>query len=503
MASLRFDNISKHFPGVKALDGVCFEARAGQVMGLLGENGAGKSTLLKILGGQYRPDGGELRLDGEVCRFSSAGDAIAAGVAIIHQELQYVPELTVAENALLGRLPTRLGLVDHQAARRRVADQLAAIGVDLDPGARLSELSIAQRQMVEICKAVLQDARVIAFDEPTSSLSHRETEILFRLVKRLRAEGRTLIYISHRLEELYELCDACTIFRDGRKIVTHEVMAEVPRERLIADMVGRELRDIYDYRAREHGPERVAVRGLHGDRLPEPLSFSVRRGEVLGFFGLVGAGRTELMRLLYGADARRGGEVLLDGRAVSDGGPPASIAAGIVLCPEDRKEQGILAHSSVAENINISCRRHGLAGGLFLRPRLEAARADAFIRKLRIKTPHRGQEIRLLSGGNQQKVILARWLAEPHLKLLILDEPTRGIDVGAKNEIYRIIHDVASAGCAVIVVSSELPEVLGIADRVIVMRGGRISGELSRADASETAALALALPDGAPPAPLH
>jgi len=502
MSSLQFDNISKHFPGVIALNGVSFEARAGQVMGLLGENGAGKSTLLKILGGQYRPDGGRLLLDGQERRFASAGDAIKAGVAIIHQELQYVAELTVAENVLLGRLPTRFGLVDHQAARRRVAEQMAAIGVDLDPAARLSQLSIAQRQMVEISKAVMQDAKVIAFDEPTSSLSHRETEILFRLVKRLRAEGRTLIYISHRLEELYELCDACTIFRDGRKIVTHDRMAQVPRERLIADMVGRELQDIYDYRPREHGGLRLVASGLHGERLPEPLSFGVRGGEVLGFFGLVGAGRSELMRLLYGADARHGGEVLLDGERVAAGGPAGAIAAGIVLCPEDRKEQGILAHASVAENINISCRRHGLAGGVFLRHGQEARRADDFIRKLRIKTPHREQEIRLLSGGNQQKVILARWLAEPGLKVLILDEPTRGIDVGAKNEIYKIIHDVAAAGCCVIVISSELPAVLGIADRLIVMRDGRISGELARDQASETAALALALPDGTP-APLH
>jgi L-arabinose transport system ATP-binding protein len=499
---LQFDNVTKTFPGVKALNGVSFEARAGQVMGLLGENGAGKSTLLKILGGQYRPDGGRLLLGGQEQRFGSAGDAIRAGVAVIHQELQYVAELTVAENVLLGRLPTRFGLVDHQAARRLVAEQLAAIGVDLDPAARLSDLSIAQRQMVEICKAVMQDARVIAFDEPTSSLSHRETEILFRLVQRLRAEGRTLIYISHRLEELYALCDACTIFRDGRKVATHPVMAEVPRERLIADMVGRELQDIYDYRERAHGPARLQVRGLHGPRLREPLSFEVRAGEVLGFFGLVGAGRSELMRLLYGADRRSAGEVWLDGAPVSAAGPSAAIAAGIVLCPEDRKEQGILAHSSVAENINISCRRHGLAGGLFLRHRREAALADDFIKKLRIKTPHREQEIRLLSGGNQQKVILARWLAEPGLKVLILDEPTRGIDVGAKNEIYKIIHDVASQGCCVIVISSELPEVLGIADRLIVMRDGRISGELARAAASETAALALALPDAAQ-APLH
>jgi L-arabinose transport system ATP-binding protein len=503
MAVLQFDNISKVFPGVKALNGVSFQAHAGQVMGLLGENGAGKSTLLKILGGQYKPDGGRLLLEGQERHFTSAGDAIAAGVAIIHQELQYVAELTVAENVLLGRLPTRFGLVDHKAARRLVAAQLAAIGVDLDPAARLSDLSIAQRQMVEICKAVMQDAKVIAFDEPTSSLSHRETEILFRLVKRLRAEGRTLIYISHRLEELYELCDACTIFRDGRKIVTHDVMADVPRERLISDMVGRELQDIYDYRERQQGPVRLQVRDLHSARLPEPLSFTMRGGEVLGFFGLVGAGRSELMRLLYGADARRGGEVLLDGQAVSTAGPSAAIAAGIVLCPEDRKEQGILAHSSVAENINISCRRHGLLGGVFLRHGQEAQRADDFIQKLRIKTPNREQEIRLLSGGNQQKVILARWLAEPGLKVLILDEPTRGIDVGAKNEIYKIIHDVAASGCCVIVISSELPEVLGITDRLIVMRDGRISGELNRANASETAALALALPDGASAAPLH
>lgn len=495
MPVLQFDNIAKHFPGVKALDGVSFEAHAGQVMGLLGENGAGKSTLLKILGGQYRPDGGRLLINGQVRQFGSARDAIDAGVAIIHQELQYVAELSVAENVLLGRLPTRFGLVDHAAAQRLVGAQLAAIGVELDPASRLSDLSIAQRQMVEICKAVMQNAQVIAFDEPTSSLSHREAEILFRLVKRLRAEGRTLIYISHRLEELYALCDACTIFRDGRKVATHPVMAEVPRERLIADMVGRELQDIYGYRTRPHGVVRLAVRGLHSDRLPEPLSFEVHGGEVLGFFGLVGAGRSELMRLLYGADPRRGGEVLLDKQPVPRSGPASAIAAGIVLCPEDRKEQGILAQASVAENINISCRRHDLAGGLFLRHGREAERADAFIAKLRIKTPHRGQEIRLLSGGNQQKVILARWLAEPGLKVLILDEPTRGIDVGAKNEIYKIIFDVAATGCCVIVVSSELPEVLGITDRLIVMRDGRISGELLRAQASETAALALALPD--------
>ncbi len=493
-AFLRFDGVSKRFPGVKALDGVSFEAHAGAVHGLLGENGAGKSTLLKILGGQYRPDGGRLLVGGEECKFHSAADSLAAGIAVIHQELQYVPELTVAENVLLGRLPRRFGLVDHKAARRIVAERLRQIGVDLDPAARLSTLSIAQRQMVEICKAVMQDARVIAFDEPTSSLSQRESEILFRLIGELRADGRTLIYISHRLEELYRLCDACTIFRDGRKIATHPVMAEVPRARLISDMVGRDVHDIYEYREREHGAARLVVRGLRGASLRQPNSFEVRSGEVLGFFGLVGAGRSELMRLLYGADRRSAGEVELDGARLAGLGPHEAIRAGLFLAPEDRKEQGIVPEASVAENINISCRRHDLLGGIFIRARREAELADRFIQRLRIKARDRNQEIRLLSGGNQQKAILARWLAEPELKVLVLDEPTRGIDVGAKNEIYRIIHEVAAAGCAVIVVSSELPEVLGIADRVMVMRDGAISGELARAEANETAVLRLALP---------
>ena len=494
-AYLQFDQVTKTFPGVKALNGVSFEAHAGAVHGLLGENGAGKSTLLKILGGQYRPDGGRLLVGGKEVHFQSASDSIKAGIAVIHQELQYVPELTVAENVLLGHMPNTFGLVNRREAQRLVGERLANIGVDLDPGAKLIDLSIAQRQMVEICKAVLLDAQVIAFDEPTSSLSQRESDILFRLIGELRADGRTMIYISHRLDELYALCDACTIFRDGRKIVTHPAMAEVPRERLISDMVGRDIHDIYDYRERPHGKERLIVRELRSAELPHPNSFSVKGGEVLGFFGLVGAGRSELMRLLYGADKRAGGLVELDGKIIKGSGPHEAIRAGIVLCPEDRKEQGILAESSVAENINISTRRNDLLGGIFLRHAREAALADRFIARLRIKTPHREQEIRLLSGGNQQKAILARWLAEPNLKVLILDEPTRGIDVGAKNEIYRIIHEVAESGCCVIVISSELPEVLGIADRVLVMREGRISGELLRAEASETAVLGLALPD--------
>jgi L-arabinose transport system ATP-binding protein len=493
---LQFEHVSKFFPGVVALDDVCFAADKGRVHGLLGENGAGKSTLLKILGGQYRPDAGRLLIDGQERRFQSAADAINAGVAVIHQELQYVPDLSVTENILLGRLPRKYGFVDRHAARSFVVTRLNALGVELDPDATLDSLSIAQRQMVEICKALMQGAQVIAFDEPTSSLSHRETEVLFKIIRDLRASGHTLLYISHRLEELYALCDSCSIFRDGKHIATHPVMANVSQETLIHDMVGRELSDIYDYQARSIGKPRLSVKNLSGSKIEQAQSFEVHAGEVLGLFGLVGAGRTELVRLLYGADRRKvDGEVRIDGALIPANNIAAAIASGMVLCPEDRKEQGILPQASITENINISSRRHGLKAGILLAHQDEAERAEHFIQQLKIKTPDRHQIISLLSGGNQQKVILARWLAQKNLKVLILDEPTRGIDVGAKNDIYQIIFEVAKRGCCVIVVSSELPEVLGISDRILVMREGQISGELKREDASEAAVLKLALPD--------
>ena len=496
-ATLRFDNIGKVFPGVRALDGVSFDVHAGQVHGLMGENGAGKSTLLKILGGEYQPDSGRILIDGEEVRFPNAAASIAAGIAVIHQELQYVPELTVTENLLLGRLPNALGWVDKRGAQRFVRERLAAMGVDLDPNARLGRLSIAQRQMVEICKALLRNARVIALDEPTSSLSHRETEVLFKLVRDLQADGRALIYISHRMDEIYALCDSCTIFRDGRKVASHEALGEIKRETLVAEMVGREISDIYNYRPRASGDVRLSVSALEGHGLSAPASFDVRAGEIVGFFGLVGAGRSELMRLVYGAEKKRGGSVMLDARPIDVKSPAQAIRAGIVLCPEDRKEEGIVAIASVEENINISCRRHDLRAGLFLNRAKEASTAERFIKLLKIKTPNRRQKIRFLSGGNQQKAILSRWLAEPDIKVVILDEPTRGIDVGAKHEIYNVIYELAERGCAVVMVSSELPEVLGVSDRVVVMREGAISGQLARGEANEAALLDLALPQGA------
>jgi L-arabinose transport system ATP-binding protein len=496
-ATLRFDNIGKVFPGVRALDGVSFEVNAGEVHGLMGENGAGKSTLLKILGGEYQPDSGRILVDGNEVKFADAAASIGSGIAVIHQELQYVPDLTVAENLLLGALPNALGWVKRGEARKFVRERLASMGVDLDPAAKLRKLSIAQRQMVEICKALLRNARVIALDEPTSSLSHRETEVLFKLVRELRADNRALIYISHRMDEIYELCNACTIFRDGRKVASHEKLEEVKRETLVHEMVGREISDIYNYTPREHGKVRLAVRGIEGHPLNEAASFEVKSGEILGFFGLVGAGRSELMQLVYGTHKRKAGEIELDGKRISVKSASDAIRNGIVLCPEDRKEQGIVAMATVSENINISCRRHFLRAGMFLDRKKEAETADRFIKLLKIKTPSRRQKIRFLSGGNQQKAILSRWLAEPDLKVVILDEPTRGIDVGAKHEIYNVIYQLAQRGCAIVMVSSELPEVLGVSDRIVVMREGRISGELPRSAASEHAVLDLALPQGA------
>lgn len=493
-AKLSFQQICKHFPGVQALDRVSFEVQKGQVHALIGENGAGKSTLLKILGGEYHPDVGEFLIDGQARRFATAADAIAAGVAIIHQELQYVPDLSVTENLMLGHLPHTAGFVRSREATRFVRERLRAMGINLNPQARLRQLSVAQRQMAEICKALLRNADIIALDEPTSSLSYRETQILFALVRDLKAHGKTLIYVSHRLDEIFEVCDSCTVFRDGRVIISYSSLEGVRRETLVRHMVGREISDIYSFRSRTLGTTRLSVEGIAGRKLPRLTSFVARRGEIVGFFGLVGAGRSELMRLVYGADKKRRGEIFVDGQRLKIRSAADAIRNGIVFCPEDRKEDGIVAIRSVSENINISCRRHSLRWGLFCDSRQEAATANTFIERLRIRTPNRRQIIRFLSGGNQQKTILARWLAEPKLKVVIMDEPTRGIDVGAKNEIYQIIYQLAEQGCAVIIVSSELPEVLGVSDRIVVMRQGQISGELLREEADEEKVLHLALP---------
>jgi L-arabinose transport system ATP-binding protein len=460
----------------------------------MGENGAGKSTLIRVLSGDQTADTGEIHIDGSTQNYRSVRDAFDAGVIVIHQELQLVPELTVAENLWLGRFPGKAGVIDRARLTNVVSEKLAEIGIQIDPRAKVASLSIGERQMVEIAKAVMADARVIALDEPTSSLSSRESEILFTLIDRLRAQGKIILYVSHRLEEIFRLCDSLTVLRDGKVAAHHSYISQVTRDQIISEMVGREISNIWGYRPRELGELRLEVNGIAGRKLRTPISFSVRKGEILGFFGLIGAGRSEMARLVYGADTRSQGTVSVDGTSVAANSPPHSIRSGIVLCPEDRKSDGIVQGRNIEENMAISSRRHFSPFGI-LQPKKEADLAERFIAKLRVRTPSRKQDIVNLSGGNQQKVILGRWLSEEGVKVLIIDEPTRGIDVGAKSEIYEILYELAAQGMAIVVISSELPEVMGVSDRIIAMCQGRVAADIERADFDERRILAAALPD--------
>lgn len=493
---LEFKAISKGYPGVQALADVSFSVRKGAVQGLMGENGAGKSTLIRVLSGDQSADTGEIHIDGQLQQYRSVRDAFDAGVIVIHQELQLVPELTVAENLWLGRFPGKVGVIDRRRLVGVVKEKLAEIGVDIDPAAKVASLSIGERQIVEIAKAVMADARIIALDEPTSSLSSRESEILFALIERLRAQGKVILYVSHRLDEIFRLCDGLTVLRDGKLAAHHPDITKVTREQIISEMVGREIDNIWGWRSRDHGAVRLEVEGISGAKLPTPISFSVRQGEILGFFGLIGAGRSEMARLVYGADNRRQGVVRIDGVPVVADSPPRSIRSGLVLCPEDRKFDGIVQGRNIEENMTISSRRHFSPFGI-LQPKKEAELADDFIAKLRVRTPSRKQDIVNLSGGNQQKVILGRWLSEQDIKVLIIDEPTRGIDVGAKSEIYELLYELAGQGMAIVVISSELPEVMGITDRIMVMCQGHVAADIPRAEYDERRILAAALPDAA------
>ncbi len=381
MAFLEFKTISKGYPGVQALSNVSFGVDKGAVHGLMGENGAGKSTLIRVLSGDQSADEGSILIDGLEQKYSSVRDAFHAGVIVIHQELQLVPELTVAENLWLGRFPGKAGVINGKTLVETVRARLDEIGIDVDPSAKVSSLSIGARQMVEIAKAVMLDARVIALDEPTSSLSSRESEILFSLIDKLKAKGTVILYVSHRLDEIFRLCDSLTVLRDGKLAAHHPKVAETTREQIIAEMVGREINNIWGWRERPLGEVRLEVKALSGSKLRTPISFSVRKGEILGFFGLIGAGRSEMARLLYGADHRHQGSVAIDGVAVSPSNPKAAINAGMVLCPEDRKFDGIIQGRSIEENIAISSRRHFSPFGV-LNPKKEASVADQFIAKL-------------------------------------------------------------------------------------------------------------------------
>ncbi|MCK9547641.1 MAG: L-arabinose ABC transporter ATP-binding protein AraG [Sphaerochaeta sp.] len=495
MNRLELTGISKSFPGVKALDSIHVTFKGGTVGGLVGENGAGKSTLLKILSGAYTPDEGVITINGQTHAFKSTSDALNAGIAVIYQELNLVPEMTVAENMMLGHYPKKKsGLIDFTALYATATKHLEYIMENIDPHVKIKTLPIAQRQMIEIAKALLYNASIIAFDEPTSSLSQKEITNLFRIIRTLREQGKTVIYVSHRLEEVFELCDDVIVFRDGKFVEKFTDMETLTHDVLVNRMVGRDISDIYNYQSRPIEEEAVlSVEDFLCTGLATPISFSLRKGEILGFFGLVGAGRTELMKGIYGATKQLEGTVRLNGEEVQIKKPGDSIRRGVAFLPEDRKDEGIIPVRSVEENINISSRRNNLKCNFFLDQQWERQNAESFMQKLSIKSPSRHQIIQNLSGGNQQKTILARWLGDK-LSVLIMDEPTRGIDVGTKNEFYNLMYQMAEAGISIICVSSDLPEIMGICDRLAVMREGRIVDILQRDEFDKEQIMNLALP---------
>lgn len=489
---LEFKRVSKSFPGVRALQDISFTCLAGQIHALMGENGAGKSTLLKILSGDYIPSKGEVIIQGQPVRFTNTTDALNAGIAIIYQELHLIPDMTVAENIYIGQLPNRHGLIDRAALNDQAKIQLKHLGLNIDPDTLLKHLAIGQRQMVEIAKALARNAKIIAFDEPTSSLSVREIDQLFRVIRELRAEGRIILYVSHRMEEVFSLCDAITVFKDGYFICTFDDMTQVNNEKLIQAMVGRNLGDIYHYQPRTLGAVRLQLDAVQVSGAKDQITLNVKQGEIVGLFGLVGAGRSELLQGLFGSTRITSGRVLLDNQQITIHSPIDAIRQGIMLCPEDRRADGVISVLSVQDNINISARRKNIKAGCLIDNQWEESNTLHHINTLNIRTPSADQLIMNLSGGNQQKAILGRWLSED-MKVILLDEPTRGIDVGAKNEIYNIIYSLAKHGIAVLFASSDLPEVLGLADRIVVMREGAISGELTHDEATEVKALSLAM----------
>jgi ABC-type sugar transport system ATPase subunit len=499
---LAAQGVGKSFPGVRALDDVQITVRRGRLNALLGENGAGKSTLMNILAGVFPPDQGEIAIDGELVRFSGPRDAQAAGVAIIHQELNLLPELTIAENIFLGREPrTRLGLIDYQAMNRAAADLLHQLELNVPSTTPVGRLRIGAQQIVEIAKALSLNARILIMDEPTSAITDHEVAVLFRIIAQLKARGVGMIYITHKLDELAHIADDVTIFRDGRFIAARPYN-DAARQEYINLMVGRDLSALYVKSLAAVGDEVLAVTNLSLRSATSSQDFALRdvslrlhRGEVLGLFGLMGAGRTELMQTIFGLHPRTStGTIAIEGKPVTIGSPQQAIAAGIALAPEDRKSEGLVLSMSVGANVTLASLARVVRSG-FLSPRLQRDVAATYVERLKVKTPSLDQLIRNLSGGNQQKVVLAKWLAT-RPSVLLLDEPTRGIDLGAKREIYATIDELTHAGLGIIVASSEMPELLGIADRIIVLCEGRVTGEFSRESATEELLLKAAIPTG-------
>jgi ribose transport system ATP-binding protein len=488
---LEVRDVTRRFPGVVALKGVSLTLHKGEVLALIGENGAGKSTLMKILAGVQRPSEGQILVDGKPVEITAVQDAMDHGIALIHQELNLSDNLDVGANIFLGREPRRFGMIDKGRIARESQRFLDAVGLKVSPHTLVRELSIGRQQMVEIAKALSINARVLIMDEPTSSLSSRETEALFKVVRDLRSRGVSVIYISHRLGEVKALADRVTVLRDGAN-VGDIPRAEITHDRMVRMMVGRDIAQFYARTCHKPGEPVLDVAGLRTPANPaHTLDFTLRAGEIVGVAGLVGAGRTEMLRSLFGIDRALGGEVRVAGKPVDIKSPIDAIEAGLALVPEDRKQQGLIIEMTVRTNTSLAGLKRSAKRAGFLNRAYERDLATEMIGRLHIKTPGPDQIAQYLSGGNQQKIVLGKWLAMKP-RVLMLDEPTRGIDVGAKQEIYRLMEQLAGQGVAILFVSSEMEEVLGMSDRALVMHEGRLTGELHRAELSEEAIMRLA-----------
>lgn len=483
---LRVENVSKSFLGVKALDKVSLDVKKGEIHGVIGENGAGKSTLMNIIFGSLQRDEGEIVLQGQPVSFSSPADAIAAGISMIHQETRLVQQFTASENIWLGaeKLFSHHGFTDNKKRDAASRELLRSLGLELPSDKRVCDVSAAQMQLIEVARAVATKAKLIIMDEPTSSLSEREVAALFKIIRSLADQGVSIVFISHKIDEIIQICDRVSIYRDGKYIRTSDI-ADTSAEEIIRAVVGRELSGIFPKVEAEIGEPVLEVRGLTRQGVFENVSFCVRKGEILGFSGLAGAGRSEVMQAIFGIDPLDRGEIYVEGRKVVIKHPSDAVRLGFGMVTEDRLRKGIIAKFSVASNISIVRLRDFCTRFIhFIRGRQEKAKVDEVIRMMQIKTSSPEQQIDALSGGNQQKSIIGRWIMT-NPKILILDEPTRGIDVGSKSEIHRLMGEFVKQGMAVILISSELPEVLGMADRIVVMREGRAVFECSRKDATQ------------------
>ncbi len=480
---LKMENITKTFPGVRALDDVSIDLHKGEVLGILGENGAGKSTLIKILAGNYIKDSGRIFISGKEYDIKSPSGAMAAGIRVIYQELNTIDNLTVTENIFVGEQLVKgpLKIIDWKAMTKRAKELLDTLNVKLDPNSVIGDLTVSEKQIVEIAKAISREAKILVMDEPTAALSEDEIKSLFKIIRTLQERGVSIIYISHRLKEIFEIADRVTVLRDGRKVGTQDIK-ETDDNKLVTMMVGRDIKDMYPKKEVEPGGIVMEVKDLNANGVND-ISFELREGEILGIFGLLGSGRTSLVKALFGANKIRRGQILINGKKANIKNPASARDEKIGLVPLDRKTEGLALIMGVKENITLANIKQ-LGQSFLINRKNEKLRAGKWVKEIGIRTPSLDQEVNSLSGGNQQKVVLAKWL-ESGSQIIILNEPTRGIDVGSKIEIYKLMEELCEKGSSIIMISSELPEILSIADRIITMNRGRFTGEYSRDEASE------------------